>query len=285
MVEDMSNIKLLLVDDEEEFLTATSHALGRRGFDVEVAPNGVTALEMVKHGEFDVVVLDVKMPGIDGVEVFRQIRNALPRLPVVLLTGHGSIDDAFHTSKNGVADYLSKPIDIDELSARLHEAIGKAKRRSETTDVTTTPADPAGTIRVMLVDDEVDFLESLKKVFERRNMDVITACNGYDALEILNKSLVDVVVLDVKMPGMDGLEVLRRIKKDFTSVRVILLSGHPSVEAAMQGVHLGASEYIKKPPEIEALAATIRELYRSRQEAILEQREKLIEEIHRRYTE
>jgi len=93
------------------------------------------------------------------------------------------------------------------------------------------------------------------------------------------------VVLDVKMPGMDGLEVLRRIKRDFPSVEVILLSGHPSVEAAVQGVKLGASEYMKKPPKIEDLAATIRWLYRSRQKAILEQQKKLIEEIRRRYPE
>jgi DNA-binding response OmpR family regulator len=240
---------------------------------------------MVGRGEFDVVVLDVKMPFLDGIQVFLHIRETMPDLPVVLLTGHGSIDDAFRTSKNGVADYLSKPVDIDELSARLHEVAGKAKHRPERTGERTTPVDSAEMIRVMLVDDEMDFLESLKKVFERRNMDVITACSGYDALELLKKSLVDVVVLDVKMPGMDGLEVLRRIKKDFAGVQVVLLSGHPSVEAAVQGVNLGASEYIKKPPEIEALAATIRELYRNRQEAILERQKKLIEEIRRRYPE
>lgn len=99
MVKSVRKIKLLLVDDEEEFLTASSQALGRRGFDVEIAPNGVTALEMVEKSEFDVLVLDVKMPDIDGIEVFKQIRETLPDLPVVLLTGHSSIDDAFQTSK------------------------------------------------------------------------------------------------------------------------------------------------------------------------------------------
>lgn len=285
MVKSVRKIKLLLVDDEEEFLTASSQALGRRGFDVEIAPNGVTALEMVEKSEFDVLVLDVKMPDIDGIEVFKQIRETLPDLPVVLLTGHSSIDDAFQTSKNGVADYLSKPIDMDELAARLHEVVGRTRHRLETDGEDLRPIDPAELIRVMLVDDEVDFLESLKKVFQRRNMEITTAESGEEALALLKESLVDVVVLDVKMPGMDGLEVLRRIKRDFPSVEVILLSGHPSVEAAVQGVKLGASEYMKKPPKIEDLTATIRWLYRSQQKAVLEQQKKLIEEIRRRYPE
>jgi len=285
MVKSVKKIRLLLVDDEEEFLTASSQALGRRGFDVEIAPNGVTALEIVGKSKFDVVVLDVKMPDIDGIEVFKQIRETLPDLPVILLTGHSSIDDAFQTSKNGVADYLPKPIDMDQLAARLHEAVGKARRRVETDGEGLRPIDPAELIRVMLVDDEVDFLGSLKKVFQRRNMEVTTAESGEEALVLLKESLVDVVVLDVKMPGMDGLEVLRRIKRDFPSVEVILLTGHPSVEAAVQGVKLGASEYVKKPPEVEELVATIRRLYQNRQKAIDEQQKKLIEEIRRRYPE
>ena len=283
MVKNPSIIRLLLVDDEEEFLTASSQALGRRGFVVEVAPNGVTALEKVAEGEYDVVVLDVKMPDIDGIEVFRQIRETMPHLPVVLLTGHGSVDDAFHTSRNGVSDYLSKPINMDELTTRLHEVTDEARRQAKPDSQGWGPIDPAELIRVMLVDDEAEFLESLKKVFERRHMEVSTAESGEKALALLKESLVDVVVLDVKMPGMDGLEVLRRIRGDFPSVEVILLSGHPSVEAAVQGIKLGASEYLKKPPKIEELAATIRWLYRSRQKAVLERQKKLIEEIRRRY--
>ena len=276
-------IKLLLVDDEEEFLTSTSQALGRRGFDVKVAPNGVTALELVEKNSYDIILLDVKMPDIDGIEVFRQIREKLPDLPVILLTGHGSIDDAFYTSKDGIADYLTKPIDIESLSERLHKIVEKAEKQREDNDNTISPMSFGEVIKVMHVDDEVDFLESMKRILERRNMEVTTAESGELALALLKECIIDVVVLDVKMPGMDGLEVLRHIKTDFPSIEVILLTGHPSVEAALEGIKLGANEYMKKPPEIDELVATIRKLHNNRQKYILEQQTKLIEEIHRRY--
>ncbi|MEW5923121.1 MAG: response regulator, partial [Candidatus Zixiibacteriota bacterium] len=204
--------KLLLVDDEEEFLVSSSKALGRRGFEVDVAPNGVTALEKINDVVFDAIVLDVKMPDIDGVEVFRQIHERYPDMPVILLTGHASVGDAFQTSKEGITDYLAKPIDMDELAKRIHHAIaaGKKTAAGESGFPLIDTGEP---IRVMLVDDEVDFLDSLKKVLQRRNMEVYTASGGEQALGMLRDELVDITILDVKMPGMSGMEVLRHIKR------------------------------------------------------------------------
>ena len=95
--------------------------------------------------------------------------------------------------------------------------------------------------------------------------------------------MVDVVVLDLKMPGMDGLEVLRRIKSGFPSVEVIILTGHPSVDTAMEVINLGGNEYLKKPPQIGELVMTIRKLYQARKEATLNRQRQLIDEIRRRY--
>ena len=283
MNEDTEKIRVLMVDDEEEFLAASSRALARRGFHVDVAVTGAAALHMVGEQQFDVMVLDVKMPQIGGIEVFRRIRKTLPDLPVILLTGHGSIDDAFQTSKEGVAEYLSKPIDMDELAERLREVVRRPRKREETDRERGERTDYRGPVRVMLIDDEVAFLGPMKRVLERRNMDVMTAGSAEEGLALLKEKPVDVVVLDVRMPGMDGLEALSHIKKSFPGVDVILLSGHPSVEAAVAGIKLGANEYLKKPPGIEELVGAIRRLQENREKAVIEQQQELIEEIRRRY--
>jgi len=275
-------IRVLLVDDEEDFLLSSAQALERRGFQVDVAPNGVTALEKIDRVEYQVVVLDVKMPDIDGLEVFRILRQRHPSLPVVMLTGHSSLEDAFQTSRDGIADYLDKPIDMDELARRLRGIVQQQQAQAESGD--RVEGEGAGeTVRVMVVDDETDFLQSVKAVLERRRLSVTTAESGEAALGLLAENLVDVIVLDVKMPGMSGLDVLRRVRRDYPSVQVILLSGHPSVDAAVEGVRLGASEYLQKPPDIEHLAGTIRKLHQEKLAFVRNQQEKLIEEIRRRY--
>jgi DNA-binding NtrC family response regulator len=110
-------IRLLLVDDETEFLEAITPALVRRGFALTLTEDGQAALRLLARQSFDVVVLDVKMPGIDGIEVLHRIRGLLPRQAVVLLTGHPSVGDALETSRNGVFEYLTKPCDIELLAS------------------------------------------------------------------------------------------------------------------------------------------------------------------------
>jgi len=278
-------IRLLLVDDEEEFLLATSQALSRRGFEVSAAPNGVTALELVAEQPFDVIVLDVKMPDINGLEVFNQIRARIPGMPVIILTGHPSINDAFHTSKHGIADYLSKPVEIDELASKARLVVTESRRRVASSKPSADTTAVTEAIDVMIVDDEVELLDSLQRVFTRRNLNTVTADSGSSALAMLEERLVDVMVLDVKMPGIDGIDVLRRVKDKYPSIQVILLSGHPSVEAATEGIKLGASEYLKKPPDIEELVTTITRLFKERREMLEVRQRQLIDEIRRRYAD
>ena len=114
--------RVLLVDDEAEFLDSTAKALSRRGFEVQQAENGELALRMLEKRQTIVAVLDVKMPGMDGVDVFREIKLRWPSIAVIMLTGHGSVGQAFATSKEGVVEYLAKPCDIDKLAAVIRKA-------------------------------------------------------------------------------------------------------------------------------------------------------------------
>jgi DNA-binding NtrC family response regulator len=274
-----SQNRVLLVDDEAEFLQSMARALRRRGFAVETAQNGYHALKWLKLAPFDVVILDVKMPGIDGEEVFHRIHDEWPSLLVIMLTGHGTTEQAFKTSKKGVFDYLAKPCDIDKLTERIRAAI-HIKSKDEADNQEKSLPDE---IRVLLIDDEEELLYSLSKVLSRRNMRIFTAANGYKALEILNKQNVSVAVLDIKMPGIDGLELLPQMKKQQPNLQVIILTGHPTIDTAFKGSKSGAFEYMTKPPDVDSLTALIQKAFEKSQLQTEQEREKIIQEIKERY--
>jgi DNA-binding response OmpR family regulator len=118
----MEQLKLLLVDDETEFVKTLSERLKIRDLDSEIALNGEEALEIVGKEPPDVIVLDLKMPGIDGMEVLRVIRKAHPNVQVIMLTGHGSEKDEKEARRLGAFDYLQKPVVMDKLVKVVKEA-------------------------------------------------------------------------------------------------------------------------------------------------------------------
>ena len=117
------------------------------------------------------------------------------------------------------------------------------------------------TFNVLLVDDEVEFLETLVKRLKKRNLSVTGVNSGEKAIETLAEVPVDVVVLDVKMPGMGGLETLREIKKRCPLVEVIMLTGHASMEVAIEGMEVGAFDYLMKPMDIDELLYKLQDAY------------------------
>jgi len=113
----------------------------------------------------------------------------------------------------------------------------------------------------LLVDDEVDFLETLLKRMKKRNVNVKGVKSGEEALEFLKQNPVDVVVLDVKMPGIDGIQTLREIKKTYPLIEAIMLTGHASLEVAIEGMELGAFDYLMKPIDIDDLLYKVQDAY------------------------
>lgn len=118
---------------------------------------------------------------------------------------------------------------------------------------------------VLLVDDEVEFLETLVKRLKRRNLAASGVNSGEEALRVLKETPVDVVVLDMKMPGMNGLETLREIKRHWPLVEVLMLTGHANMEVAIQGMELGAFDYLMKPTDIDELLYKLQDAYKKKQ--------------------
>jgi DNA-binding NtrC family response regulator len=116
----------------------------------------------------------------------------------------------------------------------------------------------------MIVDDEEDFLNTLSKRLEKRNVRVLKAGSGEDALSMVQEETVDVVALDYKMPGMDGMQVLQAIKKIDPTIEVVMLTGHANVEAAVEGIEKGAFDYLMKPVGIDELLFKLEDAYKAR---------------------
>lgn len=115
--------------------------------------------------------------------------------------------------------------------------------------------------KVLVVDDEVDFLETIVKRLRDRNLEVTGAESGEAALALMDGQDFDVVVLDVRMPGMDGIETLKEMKKKRPLTEVIMLTGHASVESGIQGMQLGAFDYVMKPVPLDELLDKMRQAY------------------------
>jgi len=124
----MSEIKLLIVDDEKRFLETTQNLMKKKGINTSTATRGLEALEFLKNNPVDVVVLDIKMPGIDGIRTLQKIKEKYPEVEVIMLTGHATVKNAVKGVKIGAFDYLMKPCDFSIMFEKVNEAFAKKQK-------------------------------------------------------------------------------------------------------------------------------------------------------------
>ena len=129
--DDVENMTLMLVDDEERYLQTTAKLLKKKGIKVVTAQSGVQALELLKTHDVHVVILDIKMPGMDGFKTLKAIKTLYPPVEVIFLTGHATMDSAIEGLQFGAFDYVMKPADIDGIVNKAYEAFEKRRRLDE----------------------------------------------------------------------------------------------------------------------------------------------------------
>jgi len=127
----MAEDRILLIDDEAQFVATTAKRLRRRGFSVLEANSGPEGLRHLEKGPVDVVVLDVGMPGMDGIQVLRALKMRFPQVQVLMLTGHGDMEVAISGMAMGAFDYLMKPVDLEVLAGKIREACSRRKKAGE----------------------------------------------------------------------------------------------------------------------------------------------------------
>lgn len=124
-------MSILLVDDEARFLQTTQKLLARSGYEVQTAPGGTEALELLKGGPVHVVFLDVKMPGMDGLTTLKEIKRQFPLVEVIMLTGHATVEYAVEGMRSGASDYLMKPVDPEVMIEKAMLAFEKRRHIEE----------------------------------------------------------------------------------------------------------------------------------------------------------
>jgi DNA-binding NtrC family response regulator len=299
----MSKIRVLLVDDEEDYVRTMASRMELRDVESRVALSGEQALEMVAEDAPDVMVLDLRMPGIDGMAVLERVKREHPNVEVVILTGHGSPREEDQARKLGAFEYLQKPADTSHVLRTIRAAWKKglnilkdsrdefgrsmgaaamaeadvpemakgmmkqplARRAAVAPEPATRPAPAsAETLKVLFVDDEEDFVRTMAERMEMRDLGGDVALSGQQALDMLRDGVPDVMVLDLKMPGIGGMDVLRRVKQSYPRVQVIIMTGHGSDEDEAEARRLGAFEYLRKPVDIAQLVEAVRNAGRAR---------------------
>lgn len=149
----MKDFRVLLVDDETEFVQAMAERLKMRDLDADTVYDGEQALSFVEGQEPDVMVLDLKMPGIDGMEVLRQVKKSYPKIQVIILTGHGTEKDEEEARRLGAFDYLEKPVPLDVLIKKMKQAV-KQKMEDAMVAATFAEAGQFDTAKKILKEDE-----------------------------------------------------------------------------------------------------------------------------------
>jgi len=241
--------RILVVDDEAEVLGILRDFLVEQGFDVRTAAHGNEAILEAKRWTPKAVLLDLMMPDIGGLEILARITHINPGIAVIFISGQLDALEILTQAGLRGARALPKPLNLPALLETLAEAgvvpmSGSCPSADEeTAGPEAVPARPS----IMVVDDEVDVREVLVEYLEFKGFEVCHAASGEEALAKVGECCPDVVLLDLGLPGLSGIETLRRLRIDSPRSRVFVVSGNQDQDLARKALAMGAADYVPKP--------------------------------------
>ncbi len=252
--------QILVADDDEMVMDLLKEGFSKEKCHIIQAINGKAVLEIltrmkqqVPPAKPDLILLDVNMPVMNGFEALKAIKQdpALDAIPVMMLTRRDEDENIIEGIGSGASDYITKPFELKELVSRV---LGILQRNNT---------------KVLIADDDTLICDLLQQRFKRMGYTVLTAINGNEALRRVHQDQPDVAVLDVMMPGMDGLAVLRQIKYDpgTTDIPIVFLTAKRQPENILKGLETGAHDYITKPFDVDEVAARVSGILQRRKSA------------------
>lgn len=234
--------RILIVDDEPDTCENLSDILTDLGYVVDTANDGLSALELVKRQHYDIALLDLRMPGMDGLELYRRIREISAGTVAIVVTAYATSDTAKSVLSAGAWKIMSKPVNIGGLLALVATALD-------------TPL-------VLIVDDDRDLCDNLWDLLHERGYRVRLAHDIPEAETALRQSKFHVVLIDMKLPAGDGQVVLRALRQADKDARAVLITGCAAEmeTKVQQALQFGADAVCYKPFDVDKLLGTVQKL-------------------------
>jgi CheY-like chemotaxis protein len=234
--------RILVVDDDRDICHNLSDILTDLGYQVDYAHDGLSALELVRQRPYDVALLDLKMPGMDGLTLYRQIKKQRAGTVSLLVTGYASPAVAAEALAAGAWKVVTKPVDFPELLGLVDEALGQPL--------------------VLVVDDDNELCANLWSLLRERGFRVSLAHDGRDAADQLKQTPFNVVLIDMRIPNGDGPAVFRMVREANPHARTILIAGHRSETDQLieETIAEGADAVCYKPFQIPELLEKLEQL-------------------------
>jgi len=249
-VEDKASI--LIVDDNTSLCRTLSLVLGRQGYTVNTAKDGLEALVRVKESPFDLIFMDIKMPLMDGVETYRRIKKIRPEAVVMMMTAYAVEDLVQQALEEGAYGIVYKPLDIEKVVAVIEEA-----------------AEGKEGALVMVVDDDAGTCITLKNILIRKGYEVGIAHAGEEAITMAGERAYDIIFIDMKLPTINGLETYLAIRKINPEVVAIVMTAYRREMSDLVEEALYSSAYtcLYKPLEMTELVKLVDEVRERKQKA------------------
>ncbi len=242
-----SDVQILVVDDDLNLRELLIDTLNTIGYAAEAAADGIQALEMLESRKFDLVISDVRMPVMDGVGLLKKVRRLYPDLPVLFITGVASPEVIGRASPDG---FLAKPFRISHIEELIRDTLNDRQEQ------VTSPIR-----KVMVVDDDDMFREMLTASLNVNGYTPYAVTGGEEALRELENGRVDAIITDIKMPGMDGITLMKEVKQRYPDLPVILITAFlSSDEINKEPVSSQADGFLQKPFDIDNIVRMLRSL-------------------------
>lgn len=249
-------LKILVVDDNKDFCQNVKDTLEMKDYEVMTAYDGFGALELVKQNGFNLLLIDVRMARMDGVETFKKIKEIAPDTPVIMVTAYAVEELMREALQEGAFGSLRKPLDFDRLFSLIENAV------------------PNGA-RVLVVDDDENFCANIKDVLSDKGYRVSVTYDGNTAIHKAWQKDFDIIILDMKLPPLNGLETYLAIRDIRPKVVVIIVTGYMREmgEVAQQALEKAAHTLLEKPIDMDNLVLLLKQIEEQKAKGIFKKPE------------